>query len=131
MLFIFCTAGPAQTALVGGPMVSVEHLLLEEACVCAAPAPPTPTTALQSRSPFSLTLSTPIIPIILSHLLHSSPDISGREGIDGLCPWNSQSCSGQVHKLRDSHPFRFQIMEERLGLERWALSLEARELAVG
>ncbi|MED6234440.1 hypothetical protein ATANTOWER_030103 [Ataeniobius toweri] len=123
-------AGPAQTALVGGAMVLVGHLLLEAACVCAAPAPPTPTTMLQSRNPFSRTLSTPIIPIILSHPHCSSPDILEQEGIDELFPWNSQNCSVQVDELQDCHPFRFQIMEERVGLGHRALLREAQELVV-
>lgn len=129
LLFIFCSSGPAPTALVGGHMVSVGRPLLAGACACAAPAPPTPTTTLRSRSPFSRTLSTRIIPIIPCRPRCSSPDISEEDGIGGLFPWNSQNCSGQADRLRHRRPSSSPTTGERASLGRRARSPEAREPA--
>lgn len=101
--FINCSSGPAQTAWAGGATDLVGLLWWEAASVYTAPAPPTPTAILPSRSPFSPTHPTPNIlyPLIIHlHPRCSSPDTSLRGGIDALFPWSSQSCFGQADSPR-------------------------------
>lgn len=92
------SAGPAQTAWVGGATGLVGLPWWEGVSVFKALDPPTPTPMLLSRSPSSPTRLTPIILsllIIHLHLHSSSPGTFLGGGIDGLFPWSSLNYSRQ------------------------------------
>jgi len=133
VLLFFCSAGRAQTVLVGGVMALVGHLQWEAVCVCAAPAPPILTTMLQSRSLFFLNLSTPTTLchlIIHPHHRYSFLDILVQGEIEELCPWSSQSCSGQADPPLDCPQSRSQILGGGVRRGQGVLLLEDLDLVV-